>query len=91
MIVMSYNIRGGNVSKRKRVSFSVRSQKVDVLFIQETKISLLNDAFAKSFWGSDEFDWSARNSIRAARGCIYYGKRTFWLLITAFQDLVMLV
>lgn len=44
MNIFSYNIRGGRVvSKRKRIIYFLNSSKVDVCFIQETKLSCFND------------------------------------------------
>lgn len=50
MNLLSYNIRGGGASsKRRRFDFLIQSNKIDVCFIQETKFSSFNDALACSF------------------------------------------
>ncbi|XP_058748334.1 uncharacterized protein LOC131621305 [Vicia villosa] len=73
---MSYNIRGGGFSvKRKRVSSFIQQHKIDVCFIQETKTECFSDSLAREFWGSKEVDWSAGNSIGASGGMvILWGK-----------------
>lgn len=68
MNLMSYNIRGGGISsKRKRISFLIQSYKLEVCFIQETKISCFNEILTSSFWGSKEVEWTMSNSLVAPR------------------------
>lgn len=69
MIILSYNIRGGGiVSNRKRISYLLNSCKVDVCFLQETKITNFNDSYANSFWGRSIMDWTTSNSSGASGG-----------------------
>lgn len=75
MNIISYNIRGGgNASKRRRVSFLLKSEKVDVCFIQETKLSCFSDILAHSLWGGTDVNWTASNSIGAAGGLVILWK-----------------
>ncbi|XP_058767746.1 uncharacterized protein LOC131641470 [Vicia villosa] len=68
---MSYNIRGGGFSlKRKRVSYLIHLNKIDVCFIQEIKIECFSDSLAWEFWGRKEVDWTACNSVGASGGMV---------------------
>lgn len=42
--------------KRKRISYLLNKEKVDVCFLQETKVKEFNDSFANSFWGGGDTD-----------------------------------
>lgn len=78
MILISYNIRqGGILSKGKRISFLLNSNKVDVCFIQETKWSSFNENIANSFWGGVEVDWSTSNSEGASGGMVIIWRKGF--------------
>jgi exonuclease III len=49
MIVSTYNIRGlGGVMKRRRIREFVRSQKIDFLALQETKLEVVSDSLCYS-------------------------------------------
>lgn len=55
MNILSINIRdGGNRVKRRRNGQLIQSGKYDMCFIQESKLSLMDDYVASSFWGSKE-------------------------------------
>ncbi|XP_058766042.1 uncharacterized protein LOC131639577 [Vicia villosa] len=71
-----YNIRGGGIpSKKKRISYLIQSNKVEVCFIQEIKISSFNDSLACDFWGSRDVEWTASNSVGAAGGMVIFWRR----------------
>ncbi|GLT48336.1 hypothetical protein SLA2020_219680 [Shorea laevis] len=58
MIFLSYNIRGlGGKEKRGEIRKLVLKEKVDMLFIQETKLSSVSRSLCRELWGSDDFDW----------------------------------
>lgn len=66
MNLLSLNIKGGGLSsKRRRVSFLLQSKNIDICFLQETKLLVFSDLFARAFWGSNDVDWTACNSIGA--------------------------
>ncbi|XP_058742529.1 uncharacterized protein LOC131615027 [Vicia villosa] len=76
MNVLSYNIRGGCMSsKRKRVSFLIQSNNIDVCFIQETKLHVFNESLACDFWGNKEVEWTTCNSVGAAGGMVILWRR----------------
>lgn len=76
MNILSYNIRGGGcLSKRKRVSFLLQFSKVEVCFIQETKLDGFNYNLAKYFWRGCEVEWSASNSEGAVGGMVILWKK----------------
>lgn len=55
MNVISFNIRrSGNPTKRKAIRNLILYRKVDVCFLQETKVKIMEDFIVNSFWGSNE-------------------------------------
>jgi hypothetical protein len=58
MIVSSFNVRGlGGVLKRRKVKELIRSQKIDFLALQETKMEVISESLCFSLWGSHDCDW----------------------------------
>lgn len=67
MNLLSYNVRGGGLlSKRKRISFLTQSNKTDLCFLQEININCFYECVARFFWGNNEVEWTASNSIGAS-------------------------
>lgn len=88
MNLISYNIRGGVfISKRKRISFLLNSSKVDICFLQETKLSSFNDNLAKSFWGGIEVDSTASFSEGASDGMVILWKKSDVFVNFSFHGL----
>ncbi|XP_058761236.1 uncharacterized protein LOC131634588 [Vicia villosa] len=76
MNLISYNIRGGGaLSKRKRISVLLKVSKVDLCFIQETKLPCFNDNLASSLWGGNEVEWTSSNSEGASGGMVVLWKK----------------
>lgn len=71
MILDSFNIRGGgNALKRRRLKSLISKGKEDVFMFQETKISILQDFVAKSFWNNEGIGYSFSNSSGLSRGLL---------------------
>ncbi|XP_058762540.1 uncharacterized protein LOC131635919 [Vicia villosa] len=70
-----------------RVSFLLASSKVDVCFIQETKLSSFNDVVARSFWGGIEVDWTVSHSEGASGGMANLWKKGSLNLNYSFKAL----
>jgi exonuclease III len=52
MKVVSLNMRGwGGSAKRRRLSSFLQQGKFDVCFLQETKISAIEDFLIQNLWG----------------------------------------
>ncbi|XP_058726684.1 uncharacterized protein LOC131598058 [Vicia villosa] len=60
---------------RRRISFTQRSNKVEVGFIQETKLTCFSEKLARSFWGSSDVEWTACNSEGASGGMVVLWKK----------------
>lgn len=76
MNLLSYNIRGGgSSSKRKRIGFLNQFLNIDVCFLQETKLSFFNDDLASSLWGNRVVEWMACHSIGVAGGMVILGRK----------------
>lgn len=69
MIIETTNIREGvNALKRRRINSLIKKGKADLFLLQETKISFMNEAIAKTFWSSLEVDFSFVNSLARLGG-----------------------
>lgn len=71
MILLSWNIRGlRRPEKRSKVKSLVRVRKVDVLLIQETKRSSVDDNFVKSLWPWEELEYMEVGADGSAGGLL---------------------
>ena len=71
--LLSWNVRGANnLDKRKIISNFVRSQRVDLVCVQETKIQDLSNACARSFGVGRFHDWKALEAEGAAGGILLF-------------------
>lgn len=53
MIVDTHNVRGGvSAVKRKGIGFMNPSGKVDVFFLEETKLPIFSAKVAEELWGA---------------------------------------
>ncbi|RVW76181.1 hypothetical protein CK203_044278 [Vitis vinifera] len=80
--IISWNVRGANdSSKRKIIKNYIRSQRVDLMCIQETKIQEMSEGIVRSL-GTERFlDWRALNAEGAAGGIlICWDKRVLDIL-----------
>ncbi|GLT26695.1 hypothetical protein SLA2020_017410 [Shorea laevis] len=74
MKFISFNVRGsGRTLKRKEVEKLVREERLDFLFLQETKLEMMEDGICRQLCNLDEFDWVAKSSSGALGGllCIW--------------------
>lgn len=74
MKILSWNIRGlGQKEKRSKIKKMVKDRRVDILFLQETKLKSVNNVFINSIWGHSDFDFMEVDSIDSAGGllCIW--------------------
>jgi exonuclease III len=55
MIVCSFNVRGlGSRVKRKKIADLVRTEKLDFLALQETKMEVISDSLVHNLWGNSD-------------------------------------
>lgn len=67
----SYNIRGlGGRAKKREIQQLVRTQKLEVLSIQETKIEQVDRPLCRLLWDDDDFEWVSQPSPGASGGVI---------------------
>lgn len=52
------------------MGFLLQSKKIDICFIQETKLPVFNDLLTRTFWGSKNVEWTVCNSLGAASGMV---------------------
>ncbi|KAJ9691417.1 hypothetical protein PVL29_013560 [Vitis rotundifolia] len=80
--ILCWNVRGANdSSKRKLIKALVRSQKVDLICIQETKIQLMSEGVVRSIGVGRFLDWRALDASGSAGGIlICWDKRLLELL-----------
>lgn len=77
MKILSYNIRGlGGAGKKRHIRDLVMKERVDFLVIQETKMGVISRKICSSLWGSEEFNWVAKDSMGMSGGllCIWNSK-----------------
>ncbi|RVX07796.1 putative ribonuclease H protein [Vitis vinifera] len=80
--VLSWNVRGANDSeKRKVIKALIKSQKVDVVCLQETKIQEMSRMIVRSLGVGRCLDWKVLNSRGASGGVlVFWDKRVLQLL-----------
>ncbi|XP_058755204.1 uncharacterized protein LOC131628395 [Vicia villosa] len=88
MIVGTMNIRGGGRRiKRRRVSHIIKRGMTDIFLIQETKLPLVSYSVAKSFWGSEGFDFSFSSSEGMSGGLLIIWKSFGMEVLCSFKGM----
>ena len=71
--ILSWNVRGANDRDKRRIIKSViKSQRVDVVCIQETKIKEMTTGLVRSLGVRRHLDWRAINSRGTAGGILVF-------------------
>jgi hypothetical protein len=71
MIMCSFNVRGlGSRVKRRKIREVARSENVDFLAIQETKMEVISNALVVSIWGSGDCDWCCLPAVGNSGGIL---------------------
>ena len=71
--ILSWNVRGANDSDKRRVIKSViKSKKVDVVCLQETKIKEMRMRLVRSLGVGRHLDWRAINSREVVGGILVF-------------------
>lgn len=71
MKILSTNIRGlGSRVKKREVRDLIRSQKVDFVCIQESKLEIVDDLICQSVWGDGQIGWATREASGRSGGII---------------------
>ena len=80
--LLSWNVRGANdSSKRKVIKIVIRSQRVDLFRLQETKIQAMSEGLVRSLGTGRFLDWGALDAYGSAGGLlICWDKRTLEVL-----------
>ena len=80
--ILSWNVRGVNdSSKRKGIKAMIRSQKVDLFCVQETKVQSMTEGLVRSLGFGRFLDWGALDAQGAVGGIlICWDKRTLEVL-----------
>ena len=80
--LLSWNVIGANDNdKRKIIKSFIKSQRVDVVCLQETKIKEMTIGLVRSLGVGRHLDWSAVNSRGVARGImVFWDNRVFDLV-----------
>ncbi|KAF5478850.1 hypothetical protein F2P56_005379 [Juglans regia] len=69
--IMSWNVRGINeVNKRLYIKSLLRSWKVDIVCLQETKLEVISLRIIRSLWSCLQVGWHYLPSIGASRGIL---------------------
>ena len=80
--LLSWNVRGVNDrSKRKVIKLVIRSQKMDLFCIQETKMQVMSEEVVRSLGSGRFLDWKVLNAMGTAGGVlICWDKRSLEIL-----------
>ena len=80
--LLSWNVRGANnSSKRKVIKVVIRSQRVDLFYLQETKIQAMSKGLVRSLGTSRFLDWGTLDAHGSVGGLlICWDKRTLEVL-----------
>ena len=79
--ILSWNVRGSNdKGKRKLIKDVIKSQKVDLVCLQETKIQEMSNGLVKSLGVGRCLEWGALNSRGAARDLVFWDNRVMQLM-----------
>ena len=69
--LLSWNVRGLNeVDKRLQIHNLLRSWKVDIVCLQETKLEWITRGIVRSIWGCPYVDWLYLGSDGASGGIL---------------------
>ena len=69
--LLSWNVRGANdSSKRKVIKIVIRSQRVDLFRLQETKIQAMSEGLVRSLGTGRFLDWGALDAYGPAGGLL---------------------
>ncbi|KAL9686791.1 hypothetical protein QQ045_031184 [Rhodiola kirilowii] len=81
MHIISWNVRGANGDKKKRMIRRLRNiHQMDLLFLQETKIVKAEKKTANVLWGNEQVRWSASNVVGRSGGLMILWKPEFFQL-----------
>ena len=71
MKVLSLNVRGlGGVLRRLMGKEMVRSQKAQIVILQESKLKEVSEKVVKEVWGRRQVDWVAAEAMGASGGLL---------------------
>ena len=71
--ILSWNVRGVNdKDKRRLIKNVIKSQKVDLVCLQETKIQEMSNGMVRSLGIGRCLEWRALNSRGATRGFVVF-------------------
>ena len=71
--ILSWNIRGVNDSdKRKVIKNLIRTNRVDLVCLQETKVQVMNIEMVRSLGVGRFLNWIALNAKGSARGILLF-------------------
>lgn len=71
MKILSINIRGlGGLAKKDEIKKLIDEEKPDCIFIQETKMEVIDHNFCYSLWGNNHCDWAFVPSIGRSGGLL---------------------
>src|ERR1044072_7073692 len=88
MKILSFNCRGvGSRVKSSAIRKLVWEESVDMLFLQETKVSQVDSNLCSSLWGDCYFEWKALPAVNTAGGSCVFGENKLFLSLIVLQGL----
>jgi hypothetical protein len=83
--VCSFNVRGlGSRVKRKKIADLVRTEKLDFLALQETKMEVISDSLVHNLWGNSDCCWAFVPSVGSSGGILSIWRKQYSVLLFSF-------
>src|ERR1044072_6672323 len=85
MKILSFNCRGvGSRIKWSAIRKMVGDDAVDLLLLQEIKVSVVDSKLCSSLWGDSHFEWKVLPAVNMAGGVLCIWKKQAFMLINSF-------
>ncbi|KAG4968908.1 hypothetical protein JHK87_034559 [Glycine soja] len=88
MKIFSYNVRGlGCRLTWRKIRTLLCSEDVDMVFIQETKLKVMEKTIWSALWGGSEFEWLELPVNNSAGGLLCIWRKEGFVLTVSFNGM----
>src|ERR1044072_4193126 len=85
MKILSFNCRGvGSRVKWSAIRKMVGDEAVDMLLLQEIKVSQVDSKLCYSIWGDNHFEWKVLPAVNTSGGVLCIWRKQAFLLLNSF-------
>lgn len=83
---MSFNIiGGGNRVKKRRINHIIQSGEINLCFLQESKLCVIDGNLAALLWGNKDVEWSEIGVVRVGGGIVIFWRKNLLSLNYSFR------